>query len=542
MPEMAEIDDIALLREYALRNSERAFSTLVLRHIDLVYSAALRQVGNHHNAQEISQAVFVILARKAGTLSPETILPGWLFRTARLTAANHLRTEIRRARREQEAFMQSNPPDDSDHLWQQMTPLLNDLIDDLREKDRDAIVLRFLKGKDYREVGAALGATEEAAQMRVSRALDKLRRLFAKRGVVISATALGAAIITHGTHAAPVGFAASVAAAAIQSAAVTASTLTLVEGTLKIMAWTKLKFAIAAGIVAVLAYEYHQNSVQAQQLNTARASLRGQTEAFAALEHRIAELNQQTAAISETREAQQRELDRLRARLKPAANPGASAPTTLLSAMLQDATMREMLRNQMVENYRSRYIPFAMQLNLDPDQGEKLIQTAGDGAMKILDAVAAFSKGELTAQAALNVEAEAMRNATNQVRLALGEDGFAKFEEYNRTWPAQSLLDQFDKQLGPFPISAYQRAGLSNIFQAEQFDATRQLAGEVPVELVVHPEELAQRFDLQSQINHRILQRSAELLSADQLETLALMQTNNLTAQRRDILRMLRKL
>src|SRR5215467_108099 len=98
---MPEMDDMALLREYALGNSERAFSTLVSRHIDLVYSAALRQVGNHHSAQEITQAVFVLLARKARSLSPETILPGWLFRTARLTAANHLRTEIRRVRREQ---------------------------------------------------------------------------------------------------------------------------------------------------------------------------------------------------------------------------------------------------------------------------------------------------------------------------------------------------------------------------------------------------------------------------------------------------------
>src|SRR5258705_4710639 len=134
---MLAMDDMELLREYALRNSEEAFATLVSRHIDLVYSAAMRQVGNHSQAQEITQAVFVILARKARSLGPGTILPGWLFRTARLTAANQLRSEIRRARREQEAFMQSNPPDDSHQLWQQMTPLLNDLIDGLREKDRN---------------------------------------------------------------------------------------------------------------------------------------------------------------------------------------------------------------------------------------------------------------------------------------------------------------------------------------------------------------------------------------------------------------------
>src|SRR5262245_17074680 len=101
---MAELDDIELLREYASHRSEQAFAALVSRHIDLVHSAALRHIGNHHQAEEITQAVFIILARKAGSLSARTVLPGWLFQTTRLTAANYLRTEIRRARREQEAF------------------------------------------------------------------------------------------------------------------------------------------------------------------------------------------------------------------------------------------------------------------------------------------------------------------------------------------------------------------------------------------------------------------------------------------------------
>src|SRR4029077_12938962 len=180
---MQAMSDIELLREYALRQSEAAFAALVSRHIDLVYSAALRHVRNHHQAEEITQAVFVVLARKAQSLRPGTILPGWLFQTTRLTAANYLRTEIRRTRREQEAGMQSSPDDNAQDPWQQVAPALNDVIADLGEKDRNAIVLRFLQGKDFKEVGAALGATEEAAQMRVGRALEKLRKLFAKRGV-----------------------------------------------------------------------------------------------------------------------------------------------------------------------------------------------------------------------------------------------------------------------------------------------------------------------------------------------------------------------
>ena len=270
------MDDMELLREYATRHSEEAFATLVRRHIDLVYTAALRHTRNHHQAQEVTQAVFVVLARKAGSLNPRTVLAGWLFQTARLTAANYVRGEIRRARREQEACMQSDPNDQAEESWRHVAPILNEIIGDLREKDRDAIVLRFLQGKDYRQVAAALGASEEAAQMRVSRALEKMRKMFARRGVVLSAAALGSAIAAQGTQAAPAGLAATVAAGAVHGAALTASTLTLAEGTLKIMAWTKAKVVIGAGVVVLLAFQHHQNAVQARQIAAARQKLDGQ--------------------------------------------------------------------------------------------------------------------------------------------------------------------------------------------------------------------------------------------------------------------------
>jgi RNA polymerase sigma factor (sigma-70 family) len=212
------MDDMELLRQYATRHSEEAFATLVRRHIDLVYTAALRHTRNHHQAQEVTQAVFIVLARKAGLFNPRTVLAGWLFQTARLTAANYVRGEIRRARREQEAFMQSDPNDPAEESWRRVAPILNEIIGDLREKDRDAIVLRFLQGKDSRQVAAALGATEEAAQMRVSRALEKMRKMFARRGVVVSAAALGSAIAAQGTQAAPAGLAATVAAGAVHGA------------------------------------------------------------------------------------------------------------------------------------------------------------------------------------------------------------------------------------------------------------------------------------------------------------------------------------
>ena len=180
---MPELDDIELLAQYARDNSEAAFATLVTRHVNLVYSTALRNAGNPHAAEEITQAVFIILARKARSLSPQTILSGWLYQTARLTAANFLRAEIRRQHREQEAYMQSLLNEPEPNVWPQIAPLLDAAMAGLGEKDRNAVVLRFFENKSLGEVGRALGASEDAAKMRVNRALDKLRKFFSKRGV-----------------------------------------------------------------------------------------------------------------------------------------------------------------------------------------------------------------------------------------------------------------------------------------------------------------------------------------------------------------------
>ena len=252
---MPESDDIALLKEYSESGSEAAFTALVERHADLVYSAALRSAGSPHAAQEISQAVFVILARKAKSLGDRTILSGWLYQTARLTAANYLRGEIRRQHREQEAYMQTilNEPE-SVEAWRQIAPLLDDAIDRLGEKDRNAIVMRFFENKNLSEVGVALGSSEDAAKMRVNRALEKLRKYFTKRGVIHSAAIIAGAVSANSVQAAPAALAKTISAVAVAKGAVaSASTLTLVKGALKIMAWTKVKTAIVAGAVVLLA-------------------------------------------------------------------------------------------------------------------------------------------------------------------------------------------------------------------------------------------------------------------------------------------------
>ena len=170
-------DDMALVREYAASRSEHAFAQLVTRHLDLVYSAALRRVGDVHLAEEIAQAVFVILARKAAALGAGTILSGWLYRTTRYAAADVLKQNRRRQIREQEAHMQSLlATPETDETWKQIAPLLEEAVDALNERDRNAVVLRFFEEKTLAEVGAALGVSEDGARMRVNRALEQLRR------------------------------------------------------------------------------------------------------------------------------------------------------------------------------------------------------------------------------------------------------------------------------------------------------------------------------------------------------------------------------
>jgi RNA polymerase sigma factor (sigma-70 family) len=246
-------DDMALLREFAGSNSEEAFAVLVSRHVNLVYSVALRQVRDPLMAEEITQAVFIILARKAKSLGPKTILPGWLCRTARYVSANALTMRRRRQRREQEAYMQSTLNEPEPDAWLQIVPLLDDALARLGQKDHDALVLRFFENKSLGEVGLAIGTSEDTARMRVNRALEKLRTIFAKRGVSSTTATIAETISTNSVQAAPVALAKSVTAVALaKGAAASVSTLTLIKGALTIMTWTTAKTAAVAVVAAVL--------------------------------------------------------------------------------------------------------------------------------------------------------------------------------------------------------------------------------------------------------------------------------------------------
>jgi RNA polymerase sigma factor (sigma-70 family) len=247
-------DDMTLLREYARGNSEEAFAALVSRHVNLVYSVALRDVHDPSLAEEITQVVFIILARKAESLGPKVILSGWLCRTARYASANALTIQRRRQQREQEAYMQSSLNQPEPEAWTQIAPLLGRAMEQLGQKDHDAVVLRFFERKSFQEIGTAFGASENAAKKRVAYALEKLRKYFSKRGVILPIAVITAAISANSVQAAPSVLAKAATAVAIaKGATASGSTLTLIKGALKVMAWSKAKMAIVTGAAVLLA-------------------------------------------------------------------------------------------------------------------------------------------------------------------------------------------------------------------------------------------------------------------------------------------------
>src|SRR4051812_18090949 len=239
------IEDAELLRRYAEEKSEQAFAELVQRRIGLVYSVARRHTHDAHRAEEVTQAVFTALARKAGVLARRPVLVGWLYRSTQFAASDAVRAERRRQVREQEAHtMQQITREGAEPDWEKLQPVLDEVLNDLPESDRDAVLLRFFDGQPFAEIGRKLSLTENAARMRVERALEKLHTQLGRRGVTSTTAALGMAIAHQAGVAAPIGLGATVAASAV------AGTGNAAGAVATFMSMTKIQIAVA-GAVAV---------------------------------------------------------------------------------------------------------------------------------------------------------------------------------------------------------------------------------------------------------------------------------------------------
>ena len=239
------MDDAEHLAQYSADRSEAAFAAVVRRHVDFVYSAALRQLGgNHHLAQDVTQMVFVDLAKKASALSRHPALFAWLHRCTRYAVFNTRRKEARRSALNKTLANDPSIIPSLEPSWPEVGPVLDEVVDELPEKDRAAVLLRFFARKPFADVGRELGVSENAARMRVDRAVESLRSALERRGIHSTAAAFSALVTAHGVSAAPAGVTPGVAAAVATAGVPMSAALS----TLYTM--SKIKLVVAAALVA----------------------------------------------------------------------------------------------------------------------------------------------------------------------------------------------------------------------------------------------------------------------------------------------------
>lgn len=394
--EMHDQSDAQLLRVYAEHGTEAAFAEIVTRHTDLVYSAALRQVNSPDLACDVTQSVFTDLARKAREvsfkLSPEASLVGWLYRGTRFAARDLNRTEIRRTQRERQAMEQVHPTSKATTDWEQLCPALDDAVAELDDADRNALLLRYFKNHDLRTVGATLGISDDAAQKRVSRAVERLREFFAKRGVTtVGASGLAVVISANAVQAAPVGLALTVSTAAALTGTTFATTTTLTAT--KAIAMTTVQKTIITATIAVLAgvgiYEARQASQLRDQVQTLKQQRAPLTEQVAQMGQELANATNQLAALRNNNERLNQsssELLRLRgeiARLR-AAQSASDTNTPEDNIEIEAAAVAK------------RVIQIRKWLNQNPDQNIPELQALLNSDWLLL--VAQFSKWDGTEQ------------------------------------------------------------------------------------------------------------------------------------------------
>jgi RNA polymerase sigma factor (sigma-70 family) len=314
---MSEESDQSLIRAYARNRCESAFSALVHRHIDLVHSTALRVLRDTNLAEDVTQRVFLALAQHALKLQERLSLTGWLYETTRNAAINTVRSEERRRRREKEAAtMKHLDANDSEIVWQQIAPHLDDALAQLNVVERDVLLWRYFERRSAEQIGERLGLSAEAAQKRVARSLGRLRGILAERGLTAPTASLAGLVSTHAVQSAPAGLSATAIAAANAARAVIPAISTLQI----LMASTKLKIGlaamVAAGITTPLIMQNQTNSrlrAEIARLQAERAAPPAQNVATDAVE-------------LERRRSEQKELSRLRGEVTQLRQELATAP------------------------------------------------------------------------------------------------------------------------------------------------------------------------------------------------------------------------
>lgn len=465
-------NDFDLLRAFTRDQSQDAFATLVQRHLNLVYCAAWRQVRSPQLAEEVAQSVFADLARQAAGLKPETVLTAWLYQITRRTAIDVVRREARRQLREQIAS-EMNAMNATADDWTQIEPLLDEAMHALDDTDRTAVLLRYFENKSLREVGEALGTTDDAARKRVNRAVDRLREFFDSNGVSVSTSGLALVISANAVQAAPVGLAVTISAATV----LLGETLVPIVATTQAIAMTTLQKAlVATTLVAAIGVGIHQFRENAKlreqnaQLERQHASLSEQLQQ-AQSERDTARSRVATAPPSAPAQekANSSELLKLRGQVgvlrQEKTDLGSKSP---LSKVTADPETRTVMRSQQKAAMSALYSGLAKSQNWTPEVKGQFDDLLADGIMDGIDLITRSlhekrSRGEVDQLFSAHEQA-----FQEKVSTLLGAEGTAQYQEFTRDLGSTITAAQFEAKLsGETAAKAEKKQQLLQAMQEE---------------------------------------------------------------------------
>ena len=441
---MPDVSDMELVGQFVCQHSEAAFAELVRRHLNLVYSVALRFTGNSEDAQDVAQAVFITFAKKVAGLRQRAVLSSWLYETTRLTAAGYLRTRSRRQAREQEAYMQSTLNEsDAASIWPQLAPHLEAGMSRLGQHDRALLALRFYENKSGAEAASLLGIREDAAHKRTARALAKLRRFFHQRGISTTASALAAALSANAVQAAPAGLAGTISAAAFSGTAVT--TAAALAATKAIAMTTLQKTIIATALVAAAGAGIYE----ARQAANARAEARRLRQEQAPLSEQLSQLqtdndrlSSQVAQAKDSQalsQAQRNELLRLRAKSTLSQTDSRELAKLKSTLAQQTGKMPNFARNAFTaaaqkaiqERELARLARMKELLNLTEDQAQAIKNIMTNDVQRQSQMSLDLFMGKLTREQAL-AASRALADQEAQIKALLTPEQLAAYPEYQQ--------------------------------------------------------------------------------------------------------------
>ncbi len=525
------MDDRELLRDYVEHRSQDAFRQLVERHLPMVYSAARRMVRDAHLAEDVAQNVFTTLAQKAESLSPPQVVGGWLYNTTRHLALHAVRTEQRRREREQTAFAMQTldlAPDDpriAEHLEPAMA--------ELDPADRDALVLRYLENRTLRDVGAELGLSEDAARMKVNRALERLRAGFERQGVGIT-TVLLATAITGTTAAVPAGLAATItttalAATAVQTSAALATTQAIAMTTLqKTLVAAAL---VAAGVTATLLVQHPAQSKLRAENDALRQHQIEQAEQFMAettrLSNQLARLRSQPPpSNSPSAEVLKLRGEVGKLRQEKAAATNAKTGPSALSGLTANPEMRNAFRTQQKAGMAILYKEFAKNLNLPKEQIEKFNDLLADHIMANVEHITTVLRDGQSREQMESLFAGQEAALREQVQAMLGPDGLSQYQDYSRNLVSLFTAEEFKEKLtGDDATKEAQARQLSQLMQEETqkvladagLGSDYQTLPILNFRNIASAEEAEKSLKLLENIYERAAARAGSFLSAEEL-------------------------